>query len=157
MTQQQQLDDAAIEFLNKNRSAAMITLKRDGTPHAVRIGMALVDGKIWSSGTHDRMRTKLLRRDPRSTLFVFDAQWAYLTLECRVRILDGADAPQQNLRLFQVMQQGMSPAPPEGKILWYGEERSVEDFLRLMKDERRLIYEFDVVRSYGLYGAAAGR
>jgi len=34
--------------------------------------------------------------------------------------------------------------------MWYGQERSFEEFLRLMVDEQRLIYEFEVERAYGL-------
>jgi len=97
------MDDALTSFLEQNRSAAMITLRRDGTPHAVRVGIALVDGKIWSSGTQERARTRFLRRDPRATLFVFDAGFRFATLECRVNILDGPDAPDLNLRLFEKM------------------------------------------------------
>lgn len=66
------LDAKATAFLEKNHSAAMTTLRRDGSPHTVRIGLAFVDGKLWSSGTADRVRTKHLRRDPRCSLFVFD-------------------------------------------------------------------------------------
>lgn len=68
------MDSTKMAFLEKNPSAAMITLKRDGTPHSVRVGVAVVDGKIWSSGTADRARTGHLRCDPRSTLFVFDTR-----------------------------------------------------------------------------------
>ena len=151
------MDDAVRKFLEKHHSAAMTTLRSDGTPHTVRVGIALVDGKLWSSGTQTRKRTAWLRRDPRSTLMVFDDAWSYLTLECRVHILDGSEAPQQNLRLFQVMQADMNPAPAEGKILWYGQERTVDEFLRLMVEEQRLLYEFEPVRTYGIYGEATGR
>ena len=67
-------------FLEQNHSAAMTSLRRDGTAHVVRIGVALVDGKIWSSSTEGRLRTRNLRRDPRSTLFVFDNQHRHLTI-----------------------------------------------------------------------------
>ena len=60
-------------FIKQNPAAAMTTLRRDGTPHSVRVGVAVVDGKIWSSGTQVRARTKHVRRDSRSTLFIFDA------------------------------------------------------------------------------------
>jgi hypothetical protein len=152
-----ELDDAAVAFLQKNRAAAMTALGADGTPHVVRIGVALVDGKIWSSGTQARARTKHLRRDPRSTLFVFEAGFGFLTVESRVRILVGADAPQQNLRLFQVMQAGMTPAPAAGTITWYGKTLTYDAFLQAMKDEQRLIYEFEPLRVYGLYGEAPSR
>ena len=144
------LTDKDRAFLDAHHAAAMITLRADGTPHAVRVGVALVDGMLWSSGTHDRLRTGLLRRDPRCTLFVFDPTRRYLTLETTVTILESPDAPRQNLRLFQVMQQHMTPAPRPGHIMWAGQERSVDEFLRIMVTERRLIYQFEIRRVYGL-------
>ena len=145
------VDEALTSFLEHNRGAAMITLRRDGTPHAVRIGIGLVDGKLWSSGTQSRLRTHHLRRDPRATLFVFDSGYGYASLECRVNILDGPDAPELNLRLFQFFQQDMTPPVPEGKVMWSGAQRDLDEFLRIMREGRRLIYEFEVQRAYGLY------
>ena len=78
------LSDKQVAFLHKAHAAAMVTLRADGTPHAVRVGVALVDGRLWSSGTQDRTRTPRLRRDPRCTLFVFDPGFAWLALETRV-------------------------------------------------------------------------
>jgi PPOX class probable F420-dependent enzyme len=145
------LGDRERKFLEEQHSAAMITLKPDGAPHAVRVGVAMVDGRLWSSGTRTRVRTGYLRRDPRCTLFVFDPAWRGLTLETTVTILDGPDAPEMNLRLFQEMQRGMSPGPSPGHLLWSGEERSFDEFLRIMVEEQRLIYEFEVSRGYGMY------
>lgn len=144
------MEEQVRAFLQQVHSAAMITFRRDGSAHAVRVGVALVDGRLWSSGTRTRARTKHLRRYPRSTLFVFDSEWRWLTLECEVTILDGPDAPELNLRLFQVMQQRMPVEP--GKISWFGGSLTHEEFLEAMVREQRLIYQFDVVRSYGMYG-----
>jgi PPOX class probable F420-dependent enzyme len=146
------MEHKAREFLERTHSAAMITLRPDGTPHAVRVGVALVDGRLWSSGTQARVRTMHLRRDPRSTLFVFDAKgpetaWRWLTLEATVTILEGPDAPEQNLRLFRVMQRQPEPR----NVSWAGVERTPDEFLRIMAEERRLIYEFEPIRTYGLY------
>jgi Pyridoxamine 5'-phosphate oxidase len=144
------MDEEIRAFLDQIHSAAMVTLRRDGTAHAVRAGVALVDGKLWSSGTQTRVRTKHLRRDTRSTLFVFDSEWRWLSLECTVTILDGPDAPELNLHLFQIMQLGM---PSEsGYINWFGQALSHDDFIKVMVDEQRLIYEFNIVRAYGMYG-----
>jgi PPOX class probable F420-dependent enzyme len=132
-------------FLQQTHSAAMITLRADGTPAAVRVGIALVDGKLWSSGTQDRARTRWLRRDPRSTLFVFDAAGVrYLSIESRVTILEGSDVPEQSVRLFRVMQ-----SRPSGPLAWFGGERTEEEFIATMLDEQRLIYEFEPLRAYG--------
>jgi PPOX class probable F420-dependent enzyme len=133
-------------FLESARGAAMITLRADGTPVAVRVGVALVDGKLWSSGTRDRARTRWLRRDPRSTLFVYDPTgFGYLNIESRVRILEGPDAPEQSVRLFRAMQKR-----PTGPLSWFGRELSEQDFLRTMIAEQRLIYEFEPIRISGL-------
>jgi PPOX class probable F420-dependent enzyme len=133
-------------FLEQHRSAAMTSLRADGTPAAVRVGVALVDGTLWSSGTRDRARTRMLRRDPRSTLFVFEGGgFGYLTIESRVSILDGPDAPEQSVRLFRTMQNR-----PVGPLIWQGVERSEEEFLRAMVDEQRLIYAFEPLHAYGL-------
>jgi PPOX class probable F420-dependent enzyme len=135
-------------FLDTNHAAAMITLRADGTPHAVRVGIALVDGKLWSSGVPERLRTRQLRRDPRATLFVFEQGYGYLTVESRVTILDGPDAAEHNLRLFDVMQ---SARPDKSVLMWQGRPKTRDDFLATMRQERRLIYEFEPLRIYGMY------
>ena len=124
----------------------MITLRANGTPVAVRVGVVMVDGKLWSSGTQQRARTRWLRRDPRSTLFVFEAPgYAYLSIESRVTLLEGPNAPEQSVRLFRVMQ-----SRPSGVLLWNGQETAEQEFLRTMVDEQRLIYEFEPLRITGL-------
>jgi hypothetical protein len=133
-------------FLEQNRGAAMITLRGDGTPVSVRVGVALIHGKLWSSGTQDRARTRWLRRDPRSTLFVYESGgFGYLNIECRVTILEGPDAPELNMRFFRLLQSRQS-----GPLSWFGSELSEEEFLRKMVDEQRLIYEFEPLRISGL-------
>jgi Pyridoxamine 5'-phosphate oxidase len=134
------------EFLASNGSAAMITVGRDGVAKAARVGVALVDGALWSSGTSDRVRTSRLRRDPRCTLFVFDSGFASLTLETTVQILDGADAAELNLKLFRQLQ-----GRPTGPLSWFGRDLDEDAFLQVMVDEQRVIYEFAVQRAYGLY------
>jgi hypothetical protein len=147
------MDERVKKYLANHHAAAMITLREDGTPHAVRCGIALVDGKIWSSGVPQRLRTRHLRRDPRATLFVFGTEqsdaYSYLSLECMVTILEGPDAAERNRRLFSIMQEGM--ARPEGTLLWEGTPRTTDEFLQIMTNEQRLIYEFEVTRTYGLF------
>jgi PPOX class probable F420-dependent enzyme len=132
-------------FLARLHAAAMITIARDGTPRAARVGVALVDGKLWSSGTAGRVRTRRLRRDPRCTVFVYDPRgYSWLGLETTVTILDGPGAAEQNLRLFRVMQ-----GKAAGPLLWFGQELDEDRFRQVMNDEERLIYEFSVHRAYG--------
>lgn len=132
-------------FLADHHSAAMITNGEDGRPKAVRVGVAMVDGKLWSSGTLTRHRTPRLRRDPRCTLFVFSDGPHALTLETTVTILDGPDAAAQNMKLFRVMQNR-----PSGPLTWFGGEYDEDTFLANMRNEYRIIYEFDIERGYGM-------
>jgi hypothetical protein len=140
------LTDPELAFLQKNHSAAMITMSPDGVPKVARVGVALIDGKLWSSGTADRIRTKRLRSDPRCTLYVHDNIFSFLALETTVTILDGPDAAAQSLRLFRVMQ-----GKPTGPLSWFGGELEEPDFLAHMESEQRLIYEFEPHHTYGLH------
>lgn len=133
-------------FLEGTNSAAMITIQPNGNAHAVRIGVAVVDGRLWASGTQGRARTTNLRRDPRCTLFVFDRAFSYLTLETTVEILETPEVPQQSLRLFRTMQNRRAPQP----LKWNGVETPEEEFLELMVAEERLIYEFEITGAYGM-------
>lgn len=147
------MDQKVADYLAGHRAAAMITIRPDGSPHAVRCGIALVDGKLWSSGTRSRKRTDYLRRDPRCTLFVFGSsaedRFSYLSLDTRVTVLDGPDVPDQSVQLFTAMQQGMDP--PEGSLFWNGQPVPLEEFRQTMIAEQRLIYEFEIINSYGMF------
>ena len=140
------LTDSDKDFLDRNVSAAMITVGSAGIAKAIRVGVKLVDGRIWSSGTRDRVRTKRLRRDPRATFFVFDGEFGYLTLETTVTILDGPDAPELSLRFFRGIQ-----GKPSGPLSWYGDELDEERFLHTMREEGRVIYEGRIDKAYGMH------
>jgi Pyridoxamine 5'-phosphate oxidase len=134
------------EWVGSHPSAAMITVGDDGLSKAARVAVSVVDGKLWSSGTADRVRTGRLRRDPRCTLFVFDAGYSWLTLETTVTMLEGAEVPAQTVRLMRQMQ-----GKPTGPLSWFGGELEEDAFMQQMVDEQRLIYEFDVHKSYGMH------
>jgi hypothetical protein len=140
------LTDAELVFLSAHHSAAMVTVNPDGIAKVARVGVAIIDGKLWSSGTDDRVRTKRLRRDPRCTLYVHDAAFAFMALETTVTILDGPDAAANNLMLFRQMQ-----GKATGPLSWFGGELSEEEFLAQMEAEKRLIYEFEPHHTYGLH------
>lgn len=132
------MDERVRTFLENNHSAVMATIKPDGAPHVARVGIGLVDGKLWSSGTQTRVRTRHLRRDDRATLFVLDPKnpYSWMGIESRVRILDGPDAPQLNLALYRALA---------------GEPDDVDEYLEAMVKEQRLIYEFSIERTYGQF------
>ncbi|HJR45206.1 MAG TPA: pyridoxamine 5'-phosphate oxidase family protein [Actinomycetota bacterium] len=131
------MDDKLREFLEKNHSAVMATIKPDGQPHVARVGVGLVDGKLWSSGTRTRMRTKYLRKDNRSTLMVLDSsnRQHWLGLETTVDILEDNPAD-DNLALYRVLA---------------GEPDDLQEYREAMVKEQRLIFQFNIHRSYGQF------
>lgn len=132
------MDAGVRTFLDQHHGAIQATLKKDGTPHLVRVGVGLVDGKLWSSATQTRVRTKHLRRDPRSTLFIQgENPWHWLGLETRVTILDGPEAVDQNLALYRVLA-GKDPD-------------DMDEYRDAMVKDERIIYEFEILRAYGQY------
>lgn len=132
------MDEKVRQFLEQHHHAVMVTLKADGTPHVARIMLGLVEGRLWSSSTQTRVRTKFLRRDPRCTLCVLDQgnPYHWLGLETKVTILDGPDAPQQNLALYRTIA---------------GEPKDLDEYLQAMVSDQRLIYEFSIERAYGQF------
>jgi PPOX class probable F420-dependent enzyme len=132
------IDERVLRFLQDHHAAVMVTLRADGTPHVARIGVGLVDGRLWSSGTRTRVRTGHLRRDPRATLCVLDPRdpQAWLGLETHVTIHDGDDAVERNLALYRALA---------------GEPDDLAEYRAAMVTEQRLVYEFEILRAYGQY------
>lgn len=125
------------EFLAQHHTAVMTTTKRDGTPHVAMVGVGLVDDKLWSSGTQTRVRTRHVRRDPRSTLLVLGSnRYEWMGLETTVDVLDGDDAVDNNLALYRVLA---------------GEPDDLQEYREAMVKEQRLIYQFNIHRAYGMF------
>jgi PPOX class probable F420-dependent enzyme len=133
------MDDKVREFLERYHDAVQTSVKPDGTPHVARVGVGLVEGKLWSSSTNTRARTKYLRKDPRSTLMVMGAhKYEWLGLETEVKIIDDGDGTiQENLALYRLLA-GKDPD-------------DMDDYYRGMRDEQRIVYEFDIKHTYGMH------
>jgi PPOX class probable F420-dependent enzyme len=147
------LEEKVRAFLDVNHAAAMVSLRRDGTPHVARVAVGLYEGRLLSSGTQTRLRTRFLRRDPRCTLFVFDTQTPgsprWLGLETRVTLIEEPEAVvETSLRFFRALQ---GQPPDSDTITWNGQPRTADEFRRLMIEDQRLLYEFEVERWYGMY------
>ncbi len=129
------MDERITKFLETIHTAAMVTVGPNGSAHVARVTVGLVDGKIWSTGTRNRVRTKHLRANPRSTFFVFDPRSRrWIGLEGRVTIHEGPDAPQKALAFRRAI--GQAP-------------EDVDAFLREMVEVDRVVYELSMERAYG--------
>lgn len=128
-----------MKYLEQYHDAVQTTIKKDGAPHVARVGVGLVDGKLWSSSTNTRVRTKHLRRDPRCTLMILGGtRWEWLGLDTEVEIIDDGDGTiAENLALYRKLA-GKDPD-------------DMADYERGMRDEQRIVYEFHIKRAYGMH------
>lgn len=154
------MDEAVRRFLEANHLATMTTYRIDGAAHSAHVAVGLVNGQLWSSGTARRMRTAFLRLNPLCRLLVFPTREggyatyhhgapgsAYLGLETNVTILEGPEVADQSIELFKVLQ----PQAEPGTIVWQRQPRTYDEFRQVMRDEGRVIYQFEVIRAYGRY------
>lgn len=144
------LTAAQIGFLETHHSAVMATIDDDGFPHVVPVGCALVDGRLWSSGRRNRVRTGHLIQRPHATLTVLpirtpenpghrprrpdDHRGDWVTVLGSIEIKDD-DPVRDNLWLYQQIM-GHLPEDPQR-------------YAAAMAREERLIYVLTPIRSYG--------
>ncbi len=129
------MDEKIRQFLEQHNTGAMVTVRANGSAHVARVTIGVVDGKVWSTGNADRVRTKHLRTNPRATFFVFDPRSRrWVGLEGRVTIHEGPGTPEKCLAFRRAVGQ---------------EPKDVDAFLREMVEVNRVVYELNVERAYG--------
>lgn len=129
------LSDRQRAFLEANHSAVMATVDGRGRPHAVPVLCALVDGRLWSSGTDLRVRTRYLAARPYASLTVlgqgFWGAWLTVGGPVETRRERGVE---DNLRLYRAVT-GRDPD-------------DLEEYGAAMVAERRLVYVLTPERVY---------
>src|ERR1700691_3227621 len=85
----------AIAFAKDRNQGVLITIRRDGRPQVSNISYLMAaDGSARISVTEDRAKTKSLRRDPRSQLYVLgDSFWQYAVLDGTAELSPPAAEP----------------------------------------------------------------
>jgi hypothetical protein len=148
------VDERIAQFVKKHPDAAMATNRPDGSTHVARIELAVVNGRIWSSGSDSLVRTKNLRRDPRCTLFVFGPHPDWVGLETVVDLVDGPESPRFHLELMRERHKDVAPV---GMVMGHDDEIGgdrlyrEDEYIDHITSENRLIYDFQIRRAYGNY------
>jgi PPOX class probable F420-dependent enzyme len=89
-------DDEIVQYLERSRTATMVTNGPSGHPHAVAMWYAVVDGAIWFETKAKSQKATNLRRDPKITVLIEDGH-TYdtlrgVSLEGTAEIIDDPDA-----------------------------------------------------------------
>ena len=64
--------DEIVQYLERSRTATMVTNGPSGHPHAVAMWYAVVDGAIWFETKAKSQKATNLRRDPKITVLIED-------------------------------------------------------------------------------------
>jgi PPOX class probable F420-dependent enzyme len=88
--------DEIVQYLERSRTATMVTNGPSGHPHAVAMWYAVIDGAIWFETKAKSQKAANLRRDPKITVLIEDGH-TYdtlrgVSLEGTAEIVDDADA-----------------------------------------------------------------
>lgn len=139
MPDEQQLWD----LIDRNREGLLAAVTRAGYPHLTNVWY------VWDSTeriarvstTADRVKARILRRDPRAALHVLGPDfWSYAVAECdaelsKVATTPGDEACRELLNVHSVFSGGIADRPA---------------FFARMVDERRLVVRLRVRRLYGV-------
>ncbi|MFN8052955.1 MAG: PPOX class F420-dependent oxidoreductase [Acidimicrobiales bacterium] len=135
--------DSALRHFRDHRNAVLVTLRRDGRPQLSNVIQAVGDdGLIRISITGDRAKAANLRRDPRASLHVEQADhWAYAVIDGTVELSDEVDDPNGPT----------ADAMVELYRSLAGEHEDWADYRAALVRDRRLMVTVHPTHAYGMW------
>ena len=137
------VDDRMLAFVAEHRWGVLAAVKPDGRPHLSNVGYAYdPDEQLFRiSVTDGRVKTRLLRADPRVTLHVASKDfWTWVAVEGRAELTPVAEEPHD--------------ATVEELVTYYrgvsGEHQDWDEYRTAMVADRRLVVRFPPEHTYGL-------
>ena len=136
--------DEALAFARPRHQGTFVTRRRDGRPQLSNIAFALDDRDLVRiSVTDDRAKTKNLRRDPVSSLYVAGSTfWSYVVLDGSAELSPvaaepGDDTVEELVTLYRAVS---------------GEHPDWDEYREAMVRDRRLVLRFRPDHAYGVLG-----
>ena len=135
-------DDRLLAFVAEHRWGVLAAVKGDGRPHLSNVGYSYdpAERLFRVSVTDDRVKTRLLRADPRVTLHVASRDfWSWVAVEGTAELspvaADPGDATVDELVAYY---RGVS-----------GEHENWDEYRAAMVADRRLVVRFTPDHTYG--------
>lgn len=148
-----------LAFIAEHPDAAVITLRSDGSPHAARVELGVVGGRVQSSGSPGLVRSANVRSDPRCTLFVFGPAPLWLGVDATARILDGPNAVDHCIALLQA-RHGHTVAA--GYVLAHDDQLGtdrrygLDEYREHVRAHGLFVFDFEIARTYGNFDQSGG-
>lgn len=144
------LNEAELRFLNDHYHAAMITLRASGTPHVAQVGIALVTGPdgvqhLWQVARRSGSGPGTCATTPAARC------------SSSIRPCAGWDWRRRSRSSMAPTPRGLHPLlfravlglGPEQNITWGDNEATDAQIVAMTAAEERLIYDFDIHKTYG--------
>jgi PPOX class probable F420-dependent enzyme len=133
--------DRALGFAAGRRNAVLTTLRADGRPQQSVIFYGADGDRFTISITATRAKTKNLRRDPRSSLFIFgDDAFTWVSLDGHVELSPVATS--------------LDDAVVDQLVEYYrrgnGEHENWDEYRRSMVEDQRLVATFVATSATGI-------
>ena len=123
------LSDRVSEFTGRNHNAVLTTFRRNGAAQMSVVTVGPYRDGVAFTTTAERAKLANLRRNPRCSLLVSQADWwGYVVLEGRARVMsaDNTDADELRLALRDVYRSASGKEHPD----W-------DEYDQAMRDDRR--------------------
>jgi PPOX class probable F420-dependent enzyme len=134
--------DQLLDLIATSRQGILAGVTQAGYPHLTNVLYVwdAAEGTARVSTTADRVKGRILRRDPRAALHVPGAHfWSYAVAECDAEVSDVAATPgDETCRALQEVHSA------------FGEIADEAAFFTQMIDARRLVVSLRVRRLYGV-------
>jgi PPOX class probable F420-dependent enzyme len=138
-------DPRMLDFVAENHWGVLAAIKRDGRPHLSNVGYAYdtETGVVRVSVTADRVKTRLLERDPRVSLHVASRDfWTWVVVEGTAELTPvAADPHDETVEELIAYYRGTS-----------GEHPDWDDYRAAMVRDRRRVARFTIEHAYGQVG-----
>jgi PPOX class probable F420-dependent enzyme len=131
-----------LDLFTRQRRGALTAIKRDGRPHLSTVVYAFDPARqlVRVSITDDRIKTRILRRDPRAGLYVSSSDYlAWAVLEGTADLTPVAESP-QDATVDELIDVYRSIA---------GEHPDWDEYRQAMVAERRLVARIEASHVYG--------
>jgi PPOX class probable F420-dependent enzyme len=123
------LTDAQIELLRGQNFAVVATLKPDGSPQTSVVWIDTDGEHVIFNTRNDRAKGKHLRRDPRVSVTVFDADGAYRYFEVEgIASLEVEGANEHIHELSRKYNNGADFHTPENRVIVKVKPRRIFDY-----------------------------
>lgn len=122
----------AVDYVRNNDRAVMLTTRSNGGPAMAPVTVAVIDDRVILSTRETAYKVAHLRRDPHTSLCVFDEKWLgrWVQLNCRATVISLPHALDTLVEYYRTLR---------------GEHPDWDEYRHAMIDDQRCVVRFEIL------------